>query len=349
MRPGGGETTRLRRGFREIAHRFPNGDAILVGRWMGPELEELRATAWWLGGIGTFVLLTGLIIGWWLVSRAMQPVKEISSTAVRIAAGDLKQRINTSDADSELGQLAGVLNSTFARLDAAFSQQARFTSDAAHELRTPTAVMLTQTQMALARERSAGEYRETIEACHRAAQRMRRLIESLLELARFDAGQTPIRKAPFDLSQTVAENVSMLRPLAEQHGVTVSVEGVPTTCMGDPERISQVVTNLVSNAIQYNREGGKVTVRTQPDPGAAIIAVEDTGVGIAEDDLPHIFDRFFRVDEARLSKAGNTGLGLAIARAIVEAHEGSIRVASTQGVGTVFTVKLPLASVAAQS
>src|SRR5207245_2533484 len=124
-------------------------------------------------------------------ARAIRPIKEISATASRISGGDLSQRIPADDTDNELGQLANVLNSTFARLESIFAQQARFTADAAHELRTPVSVMLTQTQSALTRDREAVEYRETVEACQRAAQRMRRLIESLLELARLDADQEP--------------------------------------------------------------------------------------------------------------------------------------------------------------
>src|SRR5205085_11986008 len=124
----------------------------------------------------------------WLARRAIRPIEQISATAARIAAGDLGQRISTGDTDSELGRLAGVLNSTFARLETAFAQQARFTADAAHELRTPVSVMLTQTQSALSRTRSEPEYREALAACQRAAQRMRKLTASLLELARLDAG-----------------------------------------------------------------------------------------------------------------------------------------------------------------
>src|SRR5204862_5783999 len=130
-------------------------------------------------GIGGCILLVGLAGGWWLATGAIRPIEGISATAAKISAGDLSQRIDVAETESELGRLAGVLNSTFARLETAFAQQQQFTSDAAHELRTPVSVILTQTQAALARERPAAEYREIIEACQRAAQRMRRLIESL--------------------------------------------------------------------------------------------------------------------------------------------------------------------------
>ncbi|HEX5398329.1 MAG TPA: histidine kinase dimerization/phospho-acceptor domain-containing protein, partial [Verrucomicrobiae bacterium] len=148
----------------------------------------MKMTAWRFAGFGAIILVFGLAGGGWFVSRAMRPIENISSAATKISAGDLSQRINLAETESELGQLAAVLNSTFARLDAAFAQQKQFASDAAHELRTPVSVILTQTQTALTRERAAAEYRETVEACQRAAQRMRKLIRALLELARLDAG-----------------------------------------------------------------------------------------------------------------------------------------------------------------
>ena len=136
----------------------------------------------------------------------------------------MSQRINTAETESELGQLAAVLNSTFARLDAAFAQQKQFASDAAHELRTPVTVVLTQTQTALNRERTAPEYRETVEACQRAAQRMRRLIESLLELARLDAGQEVLKRLRFDFSKTISDCAELVKPLADERGVKIIPE-----------------------------------------------------------------------------------------------------------------------------
>ncbi|MGN6554738.1 MAG: histidine kinase dimerization/phospho-acceptor domain-containing protein [Verrucomicrobiota bacterium] len=182
------EPARMRGVFREVLV-FARGEVVLVGRSIKPELAELRRTSWILFSVGGIILLLGLAGGWWLASRAIRPIQGISAAALKIAAGDLSQRIDVAETESELGQLASVLNSTFTRLEAAFTQQQQFASDAAHELRTPVSVMLTQTQTALHRERSAAEYRETVEACQRSAQRMRRLLESLLELARLDAGQ----------------------------------------------------------------------------------------------------------------------------------------------------------------
>ncbi|MEI6494076.1 MAG: histidine kinase dimerization/phospho-acceptor domain-containing protein, partial [Verrucomicrobiota bacterium] len=175
---------RSRGNFRECFHDTPSGECVLVGRDIGDELAGIRRTAWLLAVSGGAVFLLGLAGGWWIAARALRPIEEISATAAKISAGDLGQRIRTTDSESELGQLARDLNNTFARLEAVFARQAQFTADASHELRTPVAVVLTQTQAALARERPAAEYRESLEACRRAAQRMRGLIESLLMLAR---------------------------------------------------------------------------------------------------------------------------------------------------------------------
>lgn len=333
------EPPQTRGQFRESTLFTPPGDVVLVGRSLAPEFSELRRTSLMLSGVGAGILLLGLVGGWWLASRAIRPIEDISATAVKISAGDLSQRINVGETESELGRLASVLNSTFARLDAAFAQQQQFTSDAAHELRTPVSVMLTQTQTTLNRERSAAEYRETLESCQRAAQRMRRLIESLLEMARLDAGQQPMKQLRFDLAQAVRDCVTLVEPIAAERQVKILCDLPPLNCVGDSERLGQVITNLLMNAVSYNKKGGEVRIQGEAMNGSVNLTVSDNGVGISAEDLPRVFDRFYRADSSRTS--GNTGLGLAISKAIVEAHGGTIEVSSQLDVGTVFTVRLP--------
>lgn len=329
--------------LREFVQPTSRGIVIMVGRDIAADLAETQRLAGWLVGAGAGVLLLGLAGGWWLTTRALRPITDISATAVKIAAGDLSQRISVESAETELGELAGVLNSTFSRLEAAFAQQVRFTSDAAHELRTPITVMLTQTQTALARERDAAEYRETLEACRRASVRMRKLIESLLELARLDSGQEPIGRATFDLAQIAVETVENIRPIASERPVSITTQLAATPCQGSPERIAQVVTNLLANAIHYNRENGTIQVTVEARDGFAILAVADTGLGIAPEDLPHIFERFYRADKARTRARGHAGLGLSISKAIAETHGGTLAATSELGQGSVFTLRLPLA------
>ena len=324
---------------RGIFERLPSGETIYVGCSVLPESRELKMTKLKLAGFGGIILLFGFAGGWWFVSRALRPIENISAAAVKISAGDLSQRINVAEAESELGKLASVLNSTFARLDAAFAQQKQFASDAAHELRTPISVMLTQAQTARNRERTAPEYRETLEACQRAAQRMRKLIGALLELARLDAGQEQMKRLRFDFSRTVADGVELVKPLAEERGVKIFTELSPLEITGDAERLAQVATNLLTNAIQYNKPEGEVRVTLASQGDLAVLTVSDTGPGIPAEDLPRVFERFYRGDKSRTG--GNAGLGLAISKALVEAHGGAIEVSSKENAGTTFTVRLP--------
>jgi two-component system OmpR family sensor kinase len=326
---------------REVVNTLPSGETIWVGCSMAPELAELRMVAWTLSGVGMAILLLGLAGGWWLVSRALNPIGDISAAAAKISAGDLSQRINVAEAESELGELAAVLNSTFARLESAFAQQKQFAADAAHELRTPVSVMLTQTQTALQRERDAAGYKQTVEACQRAAQRMRKLIESLLALARFDAGQEVLKRIRFDLAQTANDCLEMVRPLAVERDVILRIEAEPLEVIGDPERLAQVITNLLTNAIQYNRPQGEVCLKLMGQGNLAVLTVTDTGQGMAAAELPRVFRRFYRADKSRTG-GGNAGLGLAISKAIIEAHAGTIELMSEENTGTVFTVRLPI-------
>ena len=335
-------TARTRDESREAFRFLPRGECVLVGRSLAPELAAMHRLALWMVAAGASVLVLGLAGGWWLASRAIRPINDISATALKIAGGDLSQRIDAADTDSELGRLAALLNSTFARLEAAFAHQARFTSDASHELRTPLSVILSQTQNALARDRTAPEYREALEACRRAAQRMRSLAESLLELARLDAGQEPMKREPLDLAGVARDAVDLVRPLAAERAVELHCDLHQAECLGDTERLSQVVTNLLTNALQFNRPHGEVRLATGAENGNAILTVSDTGEGIAAEDLPHIFERFYRADKSRARAQGRTGLGLAISKAIVDAHGGALEVSSQPGSGSTFRLKLSL-------
>jgi two-component system OmpR family sensor kinase len=330
---------RLRGTLREMHLFTPPGEILLTGRSIAPELDDLRRAALLLGGVGGLILALGLAGGWWLAGRAIHPINDISGAAVKIASGDLTQRINLADTENELGRLGTVLNSTFDRLGAALEEQKQFTADAAHELRTPVSVVLTQAQTALTRERTAAEYREAIESCQRAAQRMRRLIESLLELARLDAGQEPIKRERVNLVSTTSDCAKLVQPLADQRKVQIHCEVPPLECVGDAERIGQVITNLLTNAINYNEENGEVQISGQSSNGSAIITVSDTGPGISPEDLPHIFKRFYRAEKSRT--AGRSGLGLSISKAIIDAHGGALEVASPPGKGATFTIRLP--------
>jgi two-component system, OmpR family, sensor kinase len=332
---------RTRGPFREVIVRGPADSRILVGRQIGREQNELLRLLWWLLGTGLGIITLGLTWAWLLSRRILVPIEQIGGTAERISASNLSERIDESRIKTELSRLAQVLNRMFERLQASFDRQARFTADASHELRTPTAVVLAQTELALAKQRSPEEYREALSACQRAAKRMESLVEGLLTLARIDAGQVSLRREPVDLQQVVENSVTLLKPLADQNRIDVKCDLQAVAVTGDVERLGQVVTNLLNNAITYNRESGQAQLRLTAEDTNAILTISDTGVGIAKDDLPHLFERFYRGDKARTS-SGGIGLGLAICHEIVHSHGGTIEVKSIVEEGTTFIVRLPM-------
>ena len=320
----------------------PPGEVLLVTRSIAPELAALPRSAWQLTAAGLTILGLGLAGGWWAGGRSLQPLAAMTATADHLSATTLGERLPVADPRDELGKLATVLNAMLGRLDASFNQQTRFISDAAHELRTPVTVMLIQTQTALRRERPAEEYRASLEACQRAATRMRQLIESLLALARLDAGDQPLKRFRFDLARAAAGQIELLTPLAAARNITLHFEPTQLTMEGDPDYLTLVVANLLTNAIHYNKDGGEVRVTLQRESDTAVLTVSDTGEGMAPAALARIFDRFYRADQSRSLPAGRTGLGLAITKSIVEAHRGIITVESIVGEGTTFTVRLPV-------
>jgi heavy metal sensor kinase len=336
------QARRRQRGeYREIALGGPLGTRILVGQSLRQANAELRAFAWQLAGASAVVLAVGLAGGWLVSARILRPVAAIAATASAISETNLSERIDGATVDRELAGLADILNAMFARLEAAFERQVRFTADASHELRTPLAIIRSHAELALARPRTAEEYRDAVEACLRASTRMTALVEGLLTLARADAGKLDLSREPVDLKRLVTETVALLRPWAEAKGLRVEIDLAQAIVRGDADRLAQVVTNLMSNAVQYNRPGGAVRLRLGVADGWAVLSVEDTGRGIQEADRPHLFERFFRVDKARGRTSGGHGLGLAICKSIVQAHGGTIGFQTEWERGSTFWVRLP--------
>ena len=251
------------------------------------------------------------------------------------------ERVNLAGVDAELAQLGAILNDMLGRLETSFEQQVRFTADASHELRTPLSVFLAHIELAMSRPRTAEEYREALTTCGRAAGRMKSLVDDLLTLARADAGRLALKATRVDLGAIAEECAGLLETLAARRGIRVEVATAPAELSADPDRLAQVATNLIANAILHNRPGGRVKVSTASEESEVVLTVADTGVGISEVDLPLLFDRFYRVNSARSREHGGSGLGLAICRSIVEAHGGRIAVESRLGAGTTVTVRLP--------
>jgi heavy metal sensor kinase len=334
---------RTRGDYREAVRYGPRMTRFVVGKSLVPERAAMNRLGLLLAASGAGVLMLGLAGGWMLSTRAVRPIGKITRVAQEVSASSLSRRVELDGIPSEFVSLAAVLNDTFARLEAAFAQQVRFTADASHELRTPLSVIHTHAQLALSRERGAEEYKKTIATCLRASNRMKGLVDSLLLLASADAGRLTLDPQPFDVRDVLEECVALVQPLGEEKHVTIAAElgDAEVEVEADMARVSQVVINLLSNGMRYNVQGGRVTACVADDGHEALISVTDTGVGIPEEHKAHLFERFYRVDKARSREVGGSGLGLAIVKQIVDAHGGRIEVSSEVGKGTAFRVWLP--------
>jgi heavy metal sensor kinase len=335
---------RSRGSHREVSMAGPAGTLVLVGQKAKQEVESVQEFLLALLASGAGLMLVALVGGWFLAGRVLRPIERISVTASAISAANLSRRIDVAQTEDELGRLATTLNETFGRLEQAFERQARFTADASHELRTPLSVVMTHAELALRKERSPEEYREALETVLEASKQMKALVEGLLTLARADARQALIAAVEVPLHVVVEEVAAVLGPLALERKVAVTVHATPLNVTGDRDRLREAVANLLTNAIRYTSENGKVDVTLQEEAGVAVFQVADTGIGIPEQDQPHLFERFFRADSARARDQGGAGLGLAITKWIVEAHRGTIAFSSREGTGTTFTVRLPQAA-----
>jgi len=343
--PGDPPGFRWRAGDRRETLRLgPGATRLLVGRHVGRELAELRTFLWRLSASGLLVLGMGLAGGWTISSSITRPVAAISRTASEISASNLSRRIETAGLDQELVELATILNQMFARLEAAFDRQSRFTSDASHELRTPLAIIHSHAELALSNPRSTEQYRETLTACLKAAARMANLVDGLLTLARSDAGQLDVYFSNVDLCRVVEEVVDQFRPQSQAARISmVSTHAEPLMVRGDATLLERISSNLLTNALTYTPAGGRVAVSLRVDADMALLIVEDTGCGIAARDQNKVFERFFRADKSRSRTQGGYGLGLAICMSLVQIHRGRIEFSSEPGQGTRFEVRLPLA------
>lgn len=288
---------------------------------------------------GAMLLLFAALGGYLLSARALRPIDQITLTAQRIAGGDdLTARLNLPDTGDEVGRLAATFNAMLARLDNSFRRERQFTADASHELRTPLAAMQAILGVVREGERPAGEYRQALDDLAEETNRLRGLTEDLLRLARGE-DKTTVSSENVALSDLLTDVADSLRPLAEARGLALRVQ-VPESLdlNGDMDALIRLFVNLLDNAIKYT-ERGEITVTARTTGNEITVEVTDTGIGIPIEHLPHIFDRFYRVDPAR--SAGGAGLGLAIARQIAEAHGGRLEVRSAPGAGSTFSVCLP--------
>ena len=321
-------------------------DLVQVGQdlsAMENALERLRLMLLIFSPLALAFLTFG---GWFLAGRLLEPVVQITRTARRINAESLGKRIPVEDTQDELGQLAETFNSMLARLEDSFNRTKQFTADASHELRTPLAILKGETEVALRWGKDPEELRQTLVSNLEEIDRMGHIIEDLLLLAKSEAGELRLDIREFSLGDLLQDLYLQGKTLGEPKNIDISLRLQVTEDIrlkGDQFQLHRLMLNLVNNAIKYTPENGRVEIRLAVEGSEAVLAVADSGIGIAAEHLPHLFERFYRVDEARNRAVGGTGLGLAIVKSIAEAHEGRVEIESTPGKGSVFTVRLPLA------
>ena len=332
---------RCRIGARAV--RGPDGPmSMAVVAPLSRYLAELQDLRWLLATVGPLVVLIALFGGWWLARRSLSPVDAMTAAAARITSERLGERLTSGHSEDELGRLASTLNAMLDRLQRSLDDTRRFTADAAHELRTPLAVIRSTAEVALRSRRSEEEYADCLHTVLDGTERLTSLSNQLLILAREDAGLHEEPQQSLDLAQVIQETAADLEPLAELRGVRLYFDQMkPTPVLADRERMRRVFVNLLDNAIKYTPGGGEVRLAIGVRDGRAEVLIRDTGIGIAAQHLPHIFDRFYRADASHDRATGGTGLGLAICRAIVASHRGEIQLSSEWSVGTEVRVILP--------
>ncbi len=317
---------------------------IQVGESLAPLHALLHELVGELLVAGLVVLLACALGSYWLAARAFAPIQRLAQTARRIKAGDLQSRVPVPRAHDEIRYLAQTLNEMIEALDQAFTRQRRFVADASHELRTPVAAIRSKTDLALRQAVLPQEYANILRPINTEAERLGRLISDLLALARGDEGQTRLDQEPLRLDLMAEVVMATAEPLAAERNITLRIHAPePVIVYGDEVRLIQVLMNLLDNAIRYTLSGGCVLVSVERGRDVVALRVHDTGIGIAAEHLPHLFERFYRVDPARTRmEGGGSGLGLSIVEWVVQKHGGAVAVESQVGQGSIFTVSLPL-------
>jgi two-component system heavy metal sensor histidine kinase CusS len=318
-------------------------DTVQIAIDVSQEEELLARYRLWFWGIllATSVLVP--LVGYRIARHGIRPVEEIAATARRITSTNLRERIESEGYPSELASLAGTFNEMLERLEESFERISRFTADIAHDLRTPVNNIRGEAEVALARTRTADEYRDVLESSLEEAVRLSELIGDLLFLARAESPLTELRREDVKIGELLTAVRDYYEASAADAGISFVVNdgAEPLNAELDRSLMLRAVSNLVSNAIAHTPPGGTVTLAATNEDGAIRIEVSDTGAGIPGEALPRVFDRFFRVDPSRSQNSGSTGLGLAIVQSILALHGGSAEISSELGRGTHVTLRIP--------
>jgi two-component system OmpR family sensor kinase len=284
-------------------------------------------------------------VGWLLARRAFKPVDQMTEAAHRIGAKHLAERLEEPGTGDELDRLAKTLNQMLGRLDAAFHQIRQFSADASHELQTPLTILKGQLEVALRSVRSPEEYQRILKSSLEETDRIAHLVDGLLLLARADAGVLKMDRRPVDLTQLIEEVCEQAKVLAEVNEVVLRLGRVePLLVQGDQERLRRLLLNLVDNGIKFTPRGGQITISLRVDSSTASIVVSDTGVGLSLEEQGKVFQPFYRAEGGHTENKQGVGLGLSIVRSIAEAHGWRIQLESTPGLGSQFTLLIPLSA-----
>jgi heavy metal sensor kinase len=311
--------------------------------------EAFEALAWFrviLAFTAPLLLVAASAGGYWISKRALVPVDEISQAAQRISIENLRERLQTPKTGDQLQRLSETLNEMLTRLEASVRRITQFTADASHELRAPVSLIRTTAEIAvMKRDRSAEEYLEALDDILEESERTSQVVDSLMLLARADSGKETLDLAPVDARSIVKSAADQGERLAKNQGVQfrLDIPDDPVPVQADAEALRRALLILIDNATKYTPQGGSIRVSVERQKGFAVASVSDTGIGIDTQDVGHIFDRFWRADKARSREQGGAGLGLSIAKWIVDMHRGSIIVHSDLGKGSIFTIQVPLA------
>jgi heavy metal sensor kinase len=332
--------------FRFLSEQLEAGGRVYIvriGHPMHEELETLDAFTSYLLWFAPLLLLAASAGGYWLSRRALAPVDALTRTARTISGHNLSSRLAPLHTGDELQRLSDTLNEMLARIESSFLRITEFTADASHELRTPIALIHTEAELALRRSRGEAEYQEALRHILLEADRTAKLVEELLALARADSGREGLDLKPIDLLPILRESASKWNHVATLRNLQFEehVDSQPLPVIGDENCLRRVIDILLDNALKYTPAPGRVKLSAEQKQGRVMVKVEDTGIGIAEDDQARIFERFYRVDKARSREMGGAGLGLAIAQWIVQLHNGAITVKSEIGKGSIFKVEIP--------
>lgn len=314
---------------------------LVVGLPLSPTHASLRRLALALAGLSAVVWLAGAAGARLLCRRALAPLTRMADVASGVTAETLTARLPDPATGDELARLCAAFNGVLGRLEGAFERQRRFTAEASHQMRTPLTAMLGQVEVALRRDRSPEEYRRVMGVVREEASRLRQVVEAMLFLAR-GVEEDPPRER-IDLAAWLPEQAARWSAHARAADLSAEPPAEPLAVQAHPALLAQLLDNLVENALKYGDPGTPVAVRAWAEGPDVLFSVEDHGWGLSARDLPHVFEPFFRSEEARRSGRPGTGLGLAVVRRIAEALGGSVTVRSAPGQGTCFTLRLPAA------